>query len=612
MATAPLQRQGGLTYRDAAPMIAGVVDNGICPDDPRVLVRLNEATKMTLDLLIPVGGMASYFVTAFKTLVRAAQTKIIEAHPVPVPPAAGNPLPGTIYQMRVTSVDFTTLADVEYTVLPGNSYVDVVLAVEDLLRAAPLMSEFNIPLNPAFVYLEHGSDFTVSHWVQIAPPAPSADEPVTTGQAPNPGEFVTGDDNLVVTVGASFPGGGGTLFNRIVIAQTFISEVLSDEPILMLPPQLENCIEAVVYEGKVHGDTDIAQGWYEIASDSVYLDPGQAHDNPLIDRGLLADPNDRSVLRRVYEYPGLTPENAVVLVTGAKRFIPIKNDDDFLIVQNIEALKMMILSIERGENAAPDEAAKYMKMGVDLFQAEARKHLIDPRNYMRRKAAYQEDVATFAENTLGWVRGNIALDVPQAIRTGKIDLTWSINQIERRIMQRGIFKDCITMIQTNVIGGFVYFPVNVGSVLAVNLNGRPIPIRSEFFQHLENGPGFFPVHSMLIDQGDEYFPGTKTTRRKYKLVADCKEGQCLNAVCKLRWLYKKPTDLMVIKNYEAIRLMMTAKFMEEDQKWQEAAASQQQAFGVLEAELRDYLAGIRHTIHIQCDGFGLANVGGVL
>ena len=34
---------GGLQFKDAAPMICGVVDNGVCQDDPRVLVRLNEA-----------------------------------------------------------------------------------------------------------------------------------------------------------------------------------------------------------------------------------------------------------------------------------------------------------------------------------------------------------------------------------------------------------------------------------------------------------------------------------------------------------------------------------------------------------------------------------------
>lgn len=439
---------GGLQFKDVAPMICGVVDNGVCPDDPRVLVRLNEATQMILNMLIPVGGMVSANVTATETY-------------------------------------------------------------------------------------------------------------------------------------------------------------------LVLPPEMENAIEAVPLDADVRGSSDIAQGWYEIVNQSTYLDPFQHHDNPLVDFGLWPlTGDDQEILHRIYQYPGLEPDNAVVRVTGARRFIPVKIDDDYVIVQNIQALKDMILSIERSENNAKDEAAKYRQSALELLQGEVTKHQMDPRNYMRRKAEYADDLVRFAPNTLGWVRANIALDIEAALKTGKSDLTWSINKAEERLMRRAIYKDTISQIQTDVVGGFVYFPLNVQSVLAVDLQGRSIPVRSQFFQHLDNGPGMFPADNMMIDQGDEYFPVTQSTRRKYKLIADCSRAQCINAVCKLRWLPKKPTDLMVIKNYEAIRLMMTAKFLEEIQKWQDAAVAQQQAFEILEKELRDYLSGIKHTSQIQTYGFGLGDVGG--
>jgi hypothetical protein len=457
---APTPFQGGLQFRDAAPMIASVVDNGVCEDDPRILVRLNQATKMILDTMIPVGGMATFAVSPYLT----------------------DP-------------------------------------------AAPVLG----------------------------------------------------------------PSGG---------------------PFLLLPPQLENAIDVVVVQGSVRGSTDVAQGWYEIVNQSVFIDPNFAMDNPLIDRGLIPDPVDPSVLRRLYEYPGLAPANAVVHVTGAKRFIPLTTDSDYLIVQNIEAIRLMILYIERMENNAVDDAMKYRQSSLELLQAEVKKHLLDPRMYMRRKSAYEDDLITFADYTLGNVRAQIALDIDEAMKTGKSDLTWSINKAEQRLMQRGIFKDCIIQYQAVVTGGMVYFPINVQTVLAADFGGVPIPIRSEFFQYLDNGPGMFPCHSMLIDQGDEYFPGTQTTRRKYKLIADCSEGQCLQTVCKLRWRYKKPNDLMVIKNYEAIRMMMTAKFLEEKEQWQPAQANVQAALDILEKELREYLGGIRHTIHVQTVGFGMGDIGG--
>lgn len=440
---------GGITFREAAPMLATVVDNGVCPEDPRVKLRLNEATKIILDTMIPVGGMA------------------------------------------------------------------------------------------------------------------------------------------IANVAALFQ-------------------------ILVLPPTMENVYEAVpAPNAKVRGDADIKQGWYDIVNNSVYLDPSQQWDNPLIDLGLWSDPeNPEAPLRRTYSYPGLEPPDSIVRVTGAKRYLPVERDEDFLIVQNVEALKLIILSIERNENASPDEAIKYRQQAFELLNSEVKKHIIDPRNYMFRRSAYEDDMASFAENTLGWLRAALALDINEALTIGKYDLTWAINQSERRLMQRGIYKDTIVTMQANVVGGFVYFPIDVGSVLAIDLQGRPIPIRSQFFQYLENGPGMGATCTpMLIDQGDEIVGGTKSPRRKYKLIANCNENQCINAICKLRWRFKKPTEVMVIKNYEVMRLMFMVNMNEKKGQWDQAAANQQQAFDILDKETRDYLTGIKHTPQIQTYGFGLGDVG---
>lgn len=440
---------GGLQFKDAAPLIAGVVENGVCPDDPRVLTRLNEATKIILDTLIPVGGMAQALVTAVNTL-------------------------------------------------------------------------------------------------------------------------------------------------------------------LVLPPSMENCIEAVPFDSttSVRGDKDVTQGWYEIVNNSTYLDPFQHHDNPVIDFGLWpkGTGKDAAVLVRVYAFPGLQPANATVVVTGAKRYIPITQDNDYLIVQNIEAIKLVIQSIERIENNQTDDGLKLRDTAMKLLQDEVKKHILDPRNYMRRKSQYYDEMVSFPENTMGWMRANIALDVEEALKSGRQDLIWSINQAERRIMQRGIiYKDMIVRIKTTVTGGTVYFPVNVEAVLAVDLNGQSIPIRSEFFQYLENGPGAFPAYSMLIDQGNEKIGAS--VRRKYKLIANCTEGQTLSAVCLLKWVSKKPEDYMTIKNYEVMRMMMTSKFLEEREDWKNAQANQQAAFDLLDKELKTYLSGILHTVHVQTTGFGLGDTG---
>jgi hypothetical protein len=227
-------------------MICGVVDNGVGPDDPRVLVRLNEATKIIMDYMIPVGGMISANITALNT-------------------------------------------------------------------------------------------------------------------------------------------------------------------ILILPPTFENAIEAHALQPttKIRGDADVTQGWYEITNNSLYLDPAQHHDNPLVDLGLNADPTNPSDVRRFYQYPGLQP-NAAVSVTGKKRYLPLTNDEDYLIVQNVEAIKCIILSIERYENNAIDDAQKYRQSGFEMLQAEVKNHIMDPTQYMLRRSNYLDDLVTFPPYTL-LTRAQIAL-----------------------------------------------------------------------------------------------------------------------------------------------------------------------------------------------------------
>lgn len=438
---------GGLKFSDAAPMLSGVVENGIDPNDPRVMARTNEATKIIMDYLICVGGMATFDVTAVGT-------------------------------------------------------------------------------------------------------------------------------------------------------------------ILLLPKELENGIEfEVLGKAKVRGQTDVTQGFYSLVANATYVDPSLAMDNPTVDQGLVPDPVDPSILRRQYNYPGLDV-NSVVRVTGAKRFLPITQNNDYLIVQNIEAIKLVILSLERNENNAQQEGVGYRQQALELLQAEVKKHLLDPGNYMKRKAAYEDDIVTFPINTFGWMRARIALEVPAAMQRGKSQLTRILEMAEMRLMEKGMWRGTMKQYEADVVGGCVYFPKDVFSVLAMDVCGHPIDIRSQFHEYLENGPGKHShCEANLVDLGEEYFPGSGNTRRKYKLHAGAVETSHISAICKIRWIAKVPTDPMVIQNFEAMRLMATAIINERDEKWQEAMTCQQQAVQVLNDELTDYLRGIKHTPQVQDFGFGMSGVG---
>lgn len=517
-------------------------------------------------------------------------------------------------------------------------------------------------------------------------------------------------------------------------------DVEADGTILLLPTALENAIEVEVRDGAtVNGGTDVTQGWYDIVSNFTYVDPSTAHDNPLVDQGLVPSPGDVTVLCRQYDYPGLQP-NATVRVTGAKRFIPIEDDDTYLIIQNVPALKLAIMYLELSERGtAFDEAKKYKEEAIALLQAEVRQHLLDPRNSTKRKAAYQADLTAYPEGTLGRTRAKLALELPGMLLKGKAEigylvnravqmlvdnrnqlaligklavhegtgelgytqpidassaLSWTdynqirlmvhsfmleekpetapvaqeyqkrafelqqaqliermefrrrttyetvlastgpktmgylvarlaldipdglkmtnteltrvANSAEHRLMDRGRWKNTVTDFSAIVNGGYVLFPLDVESILAASMDGTPLTIRGRYFEFHENGPGYLDpccdsgCLNLLVDQGEVLWAATGQVRRKYKVLAGSSDGATLRVIAKRRWMAKAASDILVIQNYEALRLMVLSILNQANIEVSAALASQ--AFDVLTRELQEFLSGIKPHVEVQVRG----------
>jgi hypothetical protein len=380
--------------------------------------------------------------------------------------------------------------------------------------------------------------------------------------------------------------------------------------VVTLPPQLDNALDVeVLNQATVRGSQDTNQAFWNVLEQSTYADPATAQDNPMIDMGLVDVPSV-GVCRR-YNYPGLAP-NATVSVTGKKRYIPITQDSDILIVQNIEALKLLILGMERNENNAPDLGAQYTKQGFELLQQEVKNFILDPSNSMRRKANYENDLTNFNQGSFGWTRARIALEVPGALRLGKISITRILERAEERLIEKGIYRGTLKTYTAEVTGGLIYFPKNVMTVVGLDLDGQPIDIRSILSQYQENGPGLFMrCHPALVDDGEEFFPATGNTRRKFHLKAvSSKDTHKISAICKLRWVRKNPTDQMVIKNYDALQLMCQAIVKERQEDWKNAEADRMAAIRVCDDELHEYLRGQKITPAIETYGFNVGEMAG--
>lgn len=404
------------------------------------------------------------------------------------------------------------------------------------------------------------------------------------------------------------------LYEIVPVGGMMTVDIVANGTELFLPKEMENAIEVIVLNNaKVNGSRDVTQGWYDVVNQFTYVDPSMQHDNPLVDLFLQPDPDDATIMRRKYDYPGLA-DGATVRVTGAKRYLPMTSDSDFLIIQNLLALKDEIQAIERMENNAIQEGEMYHQRAVARLQAEVKKHLFDPVNHMRRKAAYDTDLASYQDGTYGYTRAMLAHQVEGALMHGKSELSRMLDFAEMRLMEKGTYKGTLEEFHATITGGEVWFPARVETVLSATVCGLPVPVRSIFFQYLENGPGMTNCgcSSMLIDQGEAVM-SDGSHRRKYKVTIGDSENQTLSVCAKVRWVKKAPGDRMTIRNIEALRLMLQSILHERAERWNEALAAQEMATTVLDRELREYLAGVQHTMPQQQGGnIGLQGLGGVL
>jgi hypothetical protein len=299
-------------------------------------------------------------------------------------------------------------------------------------------------------------------------------------------------------------------------------DVQAVDGFLLLPKELENAISVeVLGTSEVNDSTDVRQGWYQIVNPFTYVDPTMAHDNPLVDHFLVSDPNDSRILRRKYFYPGLKPTNAIVRVTGTKRYLPITNGSDFLLVQNIRALKLMILAIEKEENDVPELAERHRAEAVKSLRAEVKRHQLDPMNSVARKAGYDADLVNYAVGSYGHTRALLAHQLPGGLMMGKSELSRLLDFAEMRLMERGLFKGTIEEFEAIVTAGRIICPVRVEAILAADLCGCPLNVRSIFFKYQENGPGMDSCASILHDEGEIFFKSNGQRRRMYRLGGTC-------------------------------------------------------------------------------------------
>jgi hypothetical protein len=393
-----------------------------------------------------------------------------------------------------------------------------------------------------------------------------------------------------------------------------------------------------------------------------------------------------------------------VRVTGKRRYLPVSQDTDFLILANLGALRLEMMAIDREDGNDFQGSGEFHKRALDILQAEAKTYQQDPTRVSYRKAQCIIDERSYDHRQLGHVRARLALENPQFLHVGLRTITRAINTAQERLISQGYWKDTVINLTLRILGkGYVVPPPNIESVVITLLDGYALTMRNRWFESHEasvrkktetsfppilaidrgTGPTFFDLWdptnivcgSTITEstgagvtiygrdhEGNEVFTypdgvktlgefvpvnGTSATlfsniTRIQKTITQGSVilwayGQtlasippyvvypefrryfvpgmgdkplpfdsCVEAQCKLKHInVYYPDDFLALGNYPALKEMLFCIANEESQKLDVAQIHEQRAIKILNDELRAHRSSATPTINLQIRGWAM-------
>lgn len=575
---------GGIKFGVAKDELATVTANGLCDgSDPRVKMRTNEATKILLDELIPVNGMATYDVVATgtelllpKQLENAVEVEVLSGA-----------------QVR-NQTDVTQ----GWQLVSNFTYIDPSSAHDNPLHDMGLDPDpqDSTILRRRYDYkgLQAGSTVRVTGAKRYVP-------------------ITTDDDYLIIQ---NIPA-----LKLEILAREYLER--GADYVKSAQEYHQMAVAALQAEVKKHqldptnslkrkaayqkDLTDFDEGTLGRTRARIALElpgmmaKGKSEITYLVNRAvqMLVDNRNQLAIAGRISIHGTTDELA---------YVPANTAATALVWGDFNQIRLMVQSFmsESGEPQALAVAEEYQKKAFELQRAQ----LIEATEKARH-AAYTSALSEFQDGTFGHAVARLALEMPGGLALTETELARLVSMSEKRLMERGVWKGCLKTVSSTITGGDILFPRDVEAVLAADVCGNSLDIRSIFFPFQKNGPGFnfCGCQSMFTDCGEKYFQDTGSKRRQYKFNGSCTQSVELNAVCKLRWVQRESCDPLALKNFEAIRLFAQGIKYERDEKWDQAQVAQADAISVLERELVEYLGGIQHVANVDEVAFGFAGIG---
>lgn len=311
---------------------------------------------------------------------------------------------------------------------------------------------------------------------------------------------------------------------------------------------------------------------------------------------------DNSANSRTYkvEETGITK----VEVTGKLNLVEASDDNDLVLIDDLDALKLMLLAIYREENNQLEMAQALEAKAIERLTLKT-----DRAIEAARRLNYQTQVSSEVPGTMGQYRARLALDLEDGVKYNEAELTHLLNRAEEALFSIGKWSGTIGSLKVSASQGEVLLPTEVGAVLAVSTEGSSAPVYSRYYDYHENGPGYQDPETsgfnLLVDRGETFVNG-EYRRKYYSRTGD--ENGCFDVLFKKRWFPKtRNADKMDIRNYQALKEMaMSLKFVTTNPEL--SGSLQNRAVMYLVKELEEARGGARPTINVQANHFSLSEI----
>jgi hypothetical protein len=304
---------------------------------------------------------------------------------------------------------------------------------------------------------------------------------------------------------------------------------------------------------------------------------------------------------RTYAIEGAAP--ARVEVTGKLNYIGAAADTDLLVIDDVDAIKLMILALYREENNQLELAQALENKAIERLTTKTDRAL-----EAARRLNYQTRKASTIPNSLGDFRAKLALDIVDGLRVSDSELVDLINNAEEALFARGCWYGTIESYRINVTNtNEILLPNAIGTILGVTMGNSPVSIFERRYDYHENGPGYQEKDSsgndMLVDRGEVYV--NHEWKRRY-FIRDSSATECINVLAKKRWKSKlRDAEKMDIRNYPAVKTMVMALREKEPEK---AMFYENKAIALLQKELSEMRGGAKNQLQIQMKNFALGEI----